>query len=479
MELTEVPIIAKAIEFATLSLSGKRRKSGEDIVVGHCLRVAKNLQHFKVTDPNTLAVAILHHSLHEGAATLIDVRAEFGDDIADMLESFEKLRVIKPREEMGEQFTENLRKMFLVLAKDLRVVLIKLTDILDNLTTLQYVDQEKRKEVAHKTLEIFAPLAERLGMGELRGEMQDLAFCHLYPEENKWVQKVASVPLAKLSKEMSKVKSRLMEALIKEEIDALLQSRIKHIYSLYTKLERPEIKRDISKVYDLMAMRVIVESKEDCYKALGVVNKIFRPFPEKVSDFIAHPKPNGYQSIHIKVYGPDNLPFEVQIRTRQMHEEAEYGVAAHWHYAEQKEKSLSDSKISQGFAASGEKLEWVKRLSQWQEEITDDQEFFKTVKTDFFGQRIFCFTPKGDVKDLPIGATSIDFAYQVHSDMGNLVTGTRVNGKVVSLDTKLKNGDVVELLLAKDLKRKPSRDWLGFVKTTLARRKIKKAYTTV
>lgn len=475
MELTERPIITKAIEFATLSLSGKRRNSGEDIVVGHCLRVARNLQHFKVTDSDTLAVAILHHSLHEGAATLSDVKEEFGGDVAEMLESFEKLRVIKPKEEMGEEFNENLRKMFLVLAKDLRVVLIKLADILDNLTTLEYVDQDKREEVARKTLEIFAPLAERLGMGEMRGEMQDLAFRHLYPLEHKWVQKNAAVPLAKLSKEMPKVKARLIEGLKGEGIGPVLQSRIKHVYSLYTKLQRPEIGRDISKIYDLMAMRVIVETEEDCYKALGVVNKIFRPFPEKVSDFIAHPKPNGYQSIHIKVYGPDNLPFEIQIRTHQMHEEAEYGVAAHWHYAEQKEKQTSDQKISQGFSVSGDKLEWVKRLSEWQKEIIDNDEFIKTIKTDFFGQRIFCFTPKGDVKDLPAGATPIDFAYYVHSDLGNAVTGARVNGRVVSLDTNLHNGDVVELLLTKDRSKKPSRDWLRFVKTSNAKKKIRRA----
>ena len=471
----ELPIVAKAVDFAKLSLAGKKRQSGED-VARHCIKVAEILMRFRVTDPATLVVAVLHHSLHEGAATIEDIKKEFGPDVASMMEAFEKLRMIKPKSEMGDEFVENLRKMFLVLAKDLRVVLIKLSDIYDNLTTLQYVEAKKREEVARKTLEIFAPLAERLGMGEMRGEMQDLAFKHLYPKEYEKLKKYEGVYLEDLGKELLKVKSRLAKVLEEEKIEAQIQSRVKHTYSLYTKLQRPGVNNDFSKVYDLMAMRVIVSTKEECYSVLGIINKIFRPLPEGVSDFIAHPKPNGYQSIHTKVFGPDNLPFEIQIRTRKMHEEAEYGVAAHWNYAEKKESGLSDEKISKGFAASAEKLEWVKRLSEWQTEISSDTEFLKTIKTDLFGTRIFCFTPKGDIKDLPYGATPIDFAYQVHTDMGNLVTGAKVNSRVVSLDTKLNNGDVVEVLLSKDLSKKPSRDWLRFVVTASAKRRIKKIY---
>ncbi|MCL5784387.1 MAG: TGS domain-containing protein, partial [Patescibacteria group bacterium] len=256
-----------------------------------------------------------------------------------------------------------------------------------------------------------------------------------------------------------------------EGIPVEIQSRVKHSYSLYTKLMRPEINKDLSKIHDLIALRIIVSTTEECYKTLDLIHKLFKPLSEPISDYIAHPKPNGYQSIHTRVYGPGDLPFEIQIRTRKMHDEAEYGLAAHWNYAEKKESGLSDEKISQGIATSAEKLEWVKKLSQWQTEITDDTEFLKTIKTDFFGQRIFCFTPKGDVKDLPAKATPIDFAYLVHTEMGNLVSGAKVNGKVVSLDTKLKNGDVVELVLSKDHAKKPQPEY-----NPLAKRRIKKAY---
>lgn len=476
MDILDQSSVKKALDFAEISLAGKMRKSGEP-VVDHCKRVAEILTSFQVSDGPTLTVAILHHTLQDSAATTLDLKKEFGEEITQMIEAFENLRIIRLKPRMQDEFVENLRRMFLALAKDLRVVLIKMADILDNLTTLQYLEPAKRTEVAQETLEIFAPLAERLGMGEMRGGMQDLAFRHLYPKEYQWVKNYAAEPINKLEKALPKIKHKLTKALGEAGITTQIQSRVKYIYSLYTKLLRPENNRDISKIYDLIALRIIIGKKEECYKTLGIINKLFRPVPgQYISDYIAHPKPNGYQSLHVKVQGPSNLPFEIQIRTQQMHEEAEYGVAAHWHYAEKKVKELSEVKISRGFAASGEKLEWVKRLSQWQKEITDNQEFLKTVKTDFFGSRIFCFTPKGDVKDLPVGATPIDFAYQVHTDLGHRVIAAKVNGRVVGLSTKLKNADVVELILSKDPKKKPSRDWLNFVVTSLARKKIKKAF---
>lgn len=475
MDFLEDQVLKKAFDFANLSLAGKKRLSKEN-VVDHCLRVEKILWDFKVRDPSTLAAAILHHSLHEGAATLADIHAEFGEEIAGMMEAFENLRVIKPREGMDDEFVENLRKMFLVLAKDLRVVLIKLADILDNMTTLEYVSEIKREEVCRKALEIFAPLAERLGMGEMKGQMQDLAFMHLYPQDYKWLKCYVTSDLERLGKVLLKIKAKLILDLKKEGIPAEVQSRVKHSYSLYSKLMRQEINKDLSKIHDLIALRVIVGSTEDCYEVLDIVHKLFKSSKEPVSDYIAHPKPNGYQSIHTRVLGPGDISFELQIRTRKMHEEAEYGLAAHWNYAEKKSSGVSDVRLSKGFAASAEKLEWVKRLSEWQKEITSNDEFLKTVKTDFFGQRILCFTPKGDVKDLPAGATPVDFAYQVHSDMGNLVIGAKVNSKVIALDTKLKNGDVVELILSKNLRKKPSRDWLRFVVTGAAKKQIRKAY---
>lgn len=474
MDTFQSPIIKKAFDFANLSLAGQKRLSGESII-SHCKRVEEILWNFNVRDPLTLAVALLHHSIEDGAATLEDIEKEFGTEITEMMKAEEKLHIIKLKPVNQEEFSENLRKMFLILAKDLRVVLIKLADISDNLTTLNYLPEKKRKEVSKETLEIFAPLCERLGMGELRGQMQDLAFENLYPDEYLWLKNYIKNDLEKLGKDLLKIKAKLVMVLKDEGIIAEIQSRIKHTYSLYSKLIRPEINKDLSKINDLIALRIIVSTEEDCYKILDIVQKLFKSLPEPISDYIVHPKPNGYRSIHIKVYGPDNLPFEIQIRTKKMHEEAECGLAAHWNYADLKSNGLSDEKISQGIATSADKLEWVKSLSKWQEEVVDNKEFLKTIKTDFFGSRIFCFTPKGDVKDLPAGSTPIDFAYCIHTDMGNRITGTKVNGKQVTLDSKLKNGDVVELLLSKDLKKKPSRDWLKIAITNCAKRNIRRS----
>ncbi|MDO8638840.1 MAG: HD domain-containing protein, partial [Candidatus Daviesbacteria bacterium] len=392
------PIIKKAFDFANLSLAGQKRYSGEKII-DHCQRVEETLWNFNVKDPLTLAVALLHHSIDDGAATLEDIKKEFGGEVTEMMEALEKLHIVKLKPVSQEEFSEQMRKLFLILAKDLRVVLIKLVDISDNLTTLKYLPEKKRIEVARETLEIFAPLCERLGMGELRGQMQDLAFENLYPKEYLWLKTFIKNDLEKLGKDLLKIKAKLLMVLKEKEIDGEIQSRIKHTYSLYTKLMRPEIDKDLSKINDLIALRIIVSTEEECYKVLDIVQKLFKVLPEPISDYIIHPKPNGYRSIHIRVYGPDNLPFEIQIRTKKMHEEAEYGLAAHWNYADLKSGGMSDEKISQGFATSAEKLEWVKSLSQWQNEVVDNKEFLKTVKTDFFGSRIFCFTPKGDVKD--------------------------------------------------------------------------------
>ncbi|MCL4367421.1 HD domain-containing protein [Patescibacteria group bacterium] len=475
MNPLETKLLKQAIDFATLSLAGKKRKSGED-VIDHCIRVANDLVAMNVTDQFTLVAAVLHHCVADGAATYKDVSENFGEEVTAMIRAFDSLKIVKLGEGQTEMFVENLRKMFLVLAKDLRVVLIKMADIQDNLKTLSYLEKDKRHEVAQETIEIFAPMAERLGMGELRGDLQDLSFPFYNFEGYKWVKNYTKNRLSKLGKMMLQVKAKLMIAFNQQQIPVDIESRVKHVYSLYTKLLRPEIGKDLDKVYDLIALRLLVQTEEECYKILGIVHKIFPPAPGQTTDYIAHPKPNGYKSIHTKVIGPSNIIFEIQIRTHQMHEEAEYGVAAHWNYADMKSQGNSDEKISQGFAAGAEKLEWVKRLSEWQKEIADNQEFLKTIKTDFFGDRIYCFTPKGDVIDLPNGATPIDFAYKVHTNLGNLVTSASVNNRVVSLDTKLKNADVVQLNLSKDTTKKPSRDWLLFVATSLAKKKIKSAY---
>lgn len=473
MDYSSDRLLHKAFEFAEVSLAGQRRKSGE-YFVDHCVRVADILMRYKINDTHSLSAAILHHSLSEGAATRDDIQNEFGSDIAGMVDAFERLRIIRLGEGMDEEFVENLRKMFLVLAKDLRVVLIKLADILDNLTTLRYLSNEKGQRLAKETLEIFAPLSERLGMSEMKGEMQDLAFAYLYPDEYRWVKKMSGTKLQKMGKDLLHVKGKLLTAFQEARIEVVMQSRVKQTYSLYKKLSRVEIDRDISKVHDLMALRIIVNTKEECYQALSIINKLFQPANESVSDYIAHPKSNGYQSIHARFLGPSNTIFEIQIRSKKMHEEAEYGVAAHWHYAEKKTQGAGKEELDQGFKAKVEKLEWVKKLSAWQEEIKDNQEFLKTVKTDLFGERIYVFTPKGDVIDLPEGATPVDFAYRVHTDLGEKMAGAKVNGKMVPLDYKLKNADVVEINESKDKHKKPNRDWLNFVVTDTARKCIKR-----
>lgn len=464
--------LERAYEFAKLSLTGKKRYSGEGFE-DHGRKCAEILQRFSVRDEDTLVAAILHHSVVDGAATLKDVESEFGVEIAGMLKTLDSLSVLKLGNVGNREFVESLRRMFLALARDLRVVLVKLADILDNLSTLEYLPEDKRVRISQETVELFAPLSERLGMGEMKGQMQDLVFPYLYPEDFKKVKKLLKVNEVKLNHILLKLKLSLERALKEEKIDARIQYRAKHLYSLFNKLKREEINWDINKVYDIVAFRVIVGSVEDCYRALGVVHKLWRPIPDYVRDYIANPKPNGYQSIHTTVLGPGGRPFEIQIRTQAMHEAAEYGVAAHWNYTQAKELGASDKMLTKGVKVSN-KLEWVKALAKWQREVEDSEEFLKGVKTDFFGERIFVFTPKGDVKDLPKGATPIDFAYAVHTDLGGRAMGARVNGRMVSLDHGLQNSDVCEILVSKSSK-KPNQRWLEFVVTNEARKKIKRA----
>lgn len=474
MDFSTIPLTNKALEFAKISLAGQKRLSGEEIL-DHCLKVADNLVKFDVTDPVTLSAAILHHSILNGAATHEDLVKEFGEDIAMMLEAFYKLHVVKLKPGAQKEFAEELRKMFLVLARDLRVVLIKMCDILDNLRTLDCIDREKGREVATETLEIFAPLAERLGIGEMKGEMQDLVFEYLDRENFLKIRELLKINLDEINKVLLKIKGDLKISLGKAGIHYRIESRAKHLYSLFLKLHRPEINFNISKISDLIAFRIVVGNTEDCYKVLDIVHKLWKGVPNSVKDFIAHPKPNGYRSIHTKVTGPDGRIFEIQIRTEKMHEEAEYGLAAHWNYAEMKTSGISDEELSRGFATSAEKLEWVKSLAQWQKEVTNDAEFIKSVKTDFFGERIFCFTPKGDVLDLPNGATPVDFAYLLHTEIGDKCTGAKVNRKMVQLNSQIDNADVVEIVTSKKTKG-PNRDWLKFVKTTHAKTQIRKHF---
>lgn len=427
-------------------------------------------------DTDSIVSGLLHDTVEDGGATRDDLVNEFGEGIAQIVDGVTKIGKIHLKGSSEEQFVENLRKMLLVMARDLRVILVKLADRLHNMQTLEFLPPDKQLIKAKETLEIYAPLAERLGIGEIKGQLEDLAFPFAYPNDYTWL-KTYSAPFYKSAQAyLDKVKRSLFTAFSKSELKNItINARSKHLYSLYRKLLRPEHARDITKVHDLSALRILTSSVEDCYVALGLIHKIYRPVPYLgIRDFIANPKPNGYRSIHTNVFGPDGKIIEIQIRTYEMHEEAEMGVAAHWQYAQAKSSGVKDEALESGISVPRDKLDWVKQLVSWQKEITDSEEFLNALKFDALSHRNLVFSPKGDVYDLPRDATPIDFAYKVHTKLGHQASGARVNGKLVSLDHKLINGDVVEILTDRN-KKQPSRDWLNFVITRSARHQITKA----
>jgi guanosine-3',5'-bis(diphosphate) 3'-pyrophosphohydrolase len=465
-------LVKSAWEFAKKAHDGQVRASG-DPTITHPLAVSNILADWKL-DSVSIAAGFLHDTIEDCGVTKQQLKKEFGEEVAELVDGVTKIGEIKLREKKEEEFVENLRKMLLVMAKDLRVVFLRLADRLHNMRTLQYLPEEKQVRIARETLEVFAPLAERLGIGEAKGELEDLAFTYVYPEEYKKVKKLAKPYYKKIETNIKKMKKSLLKRLSKEDVHVHIQSRKKHIYSLWKKLQRPGVDWDFDKVHDIIALRIITSTVRECYVALGILNKLYKPVQKiKMSDFIAHPKPNGYRSIHIKVFGPGDKIVEVQIRTEQMHEEDENGLAAHWHYSLMKSGKAKEKKIERGFFAPTEKIKWVKQLVEWQKSETDTEEFVKAVKFDALSSRIFVFSPKGDVYDLPMNATPVDYAYRVHTELGNYIKQVKVNGKVVSLDRKLNNADVVEIAKTKNPKQ-PSRDWLRFVKTTLAKREINK-----
>lgn len=463
-------LIKKAYEFAKIAHAGQKRLSG-DPVSSHFMAIAETLADLKL-DPASIAAGLLHDVIEDAGVSSEEVKKEFGKEVTFLVEGVTKVGNLKLRGKSEEEFIENLHKMILVMAKDLRVVFIKLADRLHNLRTLEYLPKEKRVRIARETLEIYAPLADRMQIGKLKGELEDLAFPYVYPEEYQWLVDYSAPFFKKRGKDLKEATEILSTLLKRERIKAEISGRPKHLYSLWQKLLRPENDRDIEKILDLVAVRVLVRSVRDCYATLGVIHKIWRPIPhEGVSDFIARPKPNGYRSIHTRVFGPGGRIFEVQIRTCEMHDEAEAGIAAHWFYEEKKSRSNSVLR-EEGFFAPDEKLGWVRELVGWQKEIVDSKKFLEALRFDALADRIFVFSPKGDVYDLPSEATPVDFAYAVHTDLGNRVDGAKVNGKMVAISAKLRNGDVVEILTRK--KSWPSEKWLEFVVTTAARREILK-----
>lgn len=464
-------LIQTAYEFAEKAHAGQKRKSGEDYIQ-HSLGTAVTLAHIGMGS-KTIAAGLIHDVPEDTDTTFQEVEKKFGKEIAFIVDGVTKLGKIKLRETKEELYLENLRKMFLAMASDIRVVLIKLADRLYNMETLAALPEDKQKRIALETLEVFVPIANRLGIGELKIKLEDLAFFYLDRENYEKTKKIRDEVFGQRKKYLEKSVQVLKRELLKEGIKVVdIYGRAKSLYRLHQKLKRHDM--DINKIYDLAGIRIIVPEIADCYEALGIVHKKYRPLVGRIKDYISLPKPNGYQSIHTTVFALEGKIVEVQIRTQQMHNEAEFGIAAHWVYSENK-KGWTDFLFGSKAKVPEEELVWVNQLREWQNEIgKDDQEFLEGLKIDFFKNHIFAFTPHGDVIDLPEEATPIDFAYKVHSQIGNRALGAKADGKMVPLDYKIKNGEMIEIIIAKDEKI-PSQDWLRFVRTSLAKSQIKKA----
>lgn len=463
-------LIRKAFETAESAHRGQKRKSGEEYIQ-HSLQTALNIAKLGLRS-KTIAAGLLHDVPEDTDVTLEDVEEKFGSEISKIVDGVTKLGRLKLRNTKEEIYLENLRKMFLAMAQDIRVVLIKLADRLHNMETLSALPPEKRERIARETLEVYAPIANRLGIGEMKVRLEDLAFKYLDPANYEYVLKISREQQEKRKYNLDRVAKDLKKELEKEGIKvAGIFGRTKHLHSLFQKLKKHDM--DINKIYDLAGIRIIVPTVANCYETLGIVHKKYRPLVGRIKDYISLPKPNGYQSIHTTIFGPEGKFMEVQIRTVQMDNEAEFGIAAHWIYSEKK-KSFKDYIFKRKIEIPEKDLVWVKQLREWQAELgKDDEEFWKSLKIDFFKNHIFAFTPMGDIIDLPEEATPIDFAYKVHSEIGNQATAAKVNGRIVPLDYKIKNGEVIEIVISKDPK-KPSRDWLQFVKTSMAKSHIRK-----
>ncbi len=465
-------LISKACFFAQERYQGLVRHSGQTYF-NHCLEIALDLAKMKL-DSASVTTAILHETLERAKVSKEELKKEFGPEITFLVEGVTNIGKIEHQKAVRS--IENLRKLFLVMAKDIRVVVIKLVNRLHGLKTLSVFPPEKQKRLALETLEIYAPLAYRLGIGELKGQLEDAAFPYAYPQE---YQKLISQVKDKYSqgeKYLTKVIPLVKKILIRHGIRVVeIHARSKHYYSLYKKLQRHDM--DWHRIYDLVAIRVIVPDVESCYAALGIIHKKWKPLIGRIKDYIALPKPNGYQSLHTTVFYQGGKITEFQIRTPEMHREAEYGIAAHWSYSEKKGLAgYIKEKFSKQKPTRELKKEfiWVKQLQEWQKEKFDStKEFIDSLKIDFLKDRIFIFTPKGDIIDLPEGATPVDFAYQVHTDIGHQCTGAKIDGKLSSLSQPLQNGQVVEIIIQKN--KKPKQAWLNSVKTNLAKNRIKAA----
>src|SRR5881398_1122458 len=451
----DLGLIRKAYEFSQKYHLGQTRASGEPYLV-HPVEVALVLAEMKM-DPVAVAAGLLHDSVEDTSVTIVDIRKEFGEQVAHIVEGVTKISRIdfSSRE---EQQAENLRKMMLAMVEDIRVVLIKLADRLHNMRTLEHLPPDRQQKIARETLDIYGPIAHRLGMGKIRGELEDLGFRYLDPIGYQQVHDAVEARRKKGEQFLSAIERELSDKLREAGITAKVESRIKRLYSIHKKLIKQRI--SVDQVYDLYAMRVITRSVQDCYGVLGIVHNMWRPVPGRIKDFIAMPRPNLYQSLHTSVITEEGTSFEIQIRTEEMHRMAEEGIAAHWKY--------KDGPVS---AQDEQRLAWLRQVVEWQRDVSDPNEFLSTLKIDLYPEEVYTFTPKGKVVILPRDATCIDFAYHIHTEVGNTCVGAKVNGRIVPLRYKLRNGDIVEIITQTG--HQPSRDWLGFVKSSRARNKIK------
>ena len=459
----DISMIEKAYAVASEAHKDQKRKSGEPYII-HPLCVAIILADLEL-DKETIVAGLLHDAVEDTWMTYEEVEKEFGSEVALLVDGVTKLGQLSYAADKVEVQAENLRKMFLAMAKDIRVILIKLADRLHNMRTLQYMRPEKQQEKARETMDIYAPIAMRLGISKIKVELDDLSLKYLKPDVYyDLVEKVAlrkSVREEFVGKIVQQVKKHMEDANIKAQVDG----RVKHFFSIYKKMVNQD--KTIDQIYDLFAVRILVDTVKDCYAALGVIHEMYKPIPGRFKDYIAMPKPNMYQSLHTTLIGPNGQPFEIQIRTFEMHRTAEYGIAAHWKY-----KESSDGKVPVK-KSEEEKLNWLRQILEWQRDMSDNREFMSLLKNDLdlFADSVYCFTPQGDVKNLPAGSTPIDFAYCVHSAVGNRMVGARVNGKLVPIEYEIQNGDRIEIITSQN-SQGPSRDWLKIVKSTQAKNKI-------
>ncbi len=458
----DTTMVEKAYKIASEAHKDQKRKSGEPYII-HPLCVAIILADLEL-DKETIIAGLLHDVVEDTVMTNEEIRAEFGEDVEHLVDGVTKLGQLSYDADKVEVQGENLRKMFLAMAKDIRVIVIKLADRLHNMRTLQYMKPEKQKEKARETMEIYSPIAQRLGISKIKIELDDLSLKYLEPDA--YYDLVEKIAMRKSAREeyiadlVSEVKQIIKDA----DIEAAIEGRVKHFFSIYKKMVNQN--KTLDQIYDLFAIRIIVESVRDCYAALGAIHEAYNPIPGRFKDYIAMPKPNMYQSLHTTLIGKNGQPFEIQIRTFEMHKTAEFGIAAHWKY---KEESNGNTPSMQ----EEEKLSWLRQILEWQQDMSDNREFLSILKSDLnlFSDSVFCFTPAGDVKSLPIGSTPIDFAYAIHTAVGNRMVGAKVNNRLVPIDYQLRNGDRVEIVTSQNAQG-PSRDWLGIVKSAQAKSKI-------